>query len=118
LPSTFAHRESFSAKSLMQRRCLLSKDASTAGTTIGRQSVMPLSRDSSLPEWPVRPWLFVREDHLPLLLKALGQIGKGEALRFRPRITTLEMVQPWRYRSWGRVGEEEKPEIVPETMRT
>jgi len=77
-----------------------------------------LSRDSSLPEWPVRPWLFVREDHLPLLLKALGEIGKGEALRFRPRITTLEMVQPWHYRSWDRVGEKEKPEIIPETMRT
>ena len=41
LLSTFEHGESFSAKSLMQRSCLLSRNASTAGTTIGRQSVMP-----------------------------------------------------------------------------
>jgi hypothetical protein len=76
-----------------------------------------LSRDSFLPDWPVRPWLFVPEDHLPVLLKSLVQIGNPEALRFSPRITTLEMVQPWCYRSWDRVGEKQKPEIIPEMMK-
>ena len=76
-----------------------------------------LSRDSFLPEpWPVRPWLSVPEENLDFLLKALGHIGKGEALKFTPRITTLEMVQPWRYRSWNRVGEKGKPVVVPEAM--
>src|SRR5258708_17759914 len=63
-----------------------------------------LSRDSFLPEaWPVRPWLFVPEEKLEFLLKALAQMVKGEVLKFTPRITTLEMVQPWLYRSWNRV---------------
>jgi hypothetical protein len=76
-----------------------------------------LSRDSFLPEsWPVRPWLFVPEENLDFLLKALGHIGKGEALKFTTRITTLEMVQPWRYASWNRVGEKAKPVVVPEAM--
>jgi hypothetical protein len=56
------------------------------------------------------------EENLDFLLKALGHIGKGEALKFTPRITTLEMVQPWRYASWNRVGEKAKPVVVPEAM--
>jgi hypothetical protein len=30
----------------------------------------------------------------------------------------LEMVQPWRYQSWNRISEAEKPEIIPLAMRT
>jgi hypothetical protein len=75
-----------------------------------------LQRDSFLPEpWPVRPWLFVPEDCVHFVLKGLDQIG--EALRFIPKITTLEMVQPWMYRSWNQVGEKEKPGTIPESMR-
>jgi hypothetical protein len=79
-----------------------------------------LVRDSHvLKEWPVRPWLFIREVDVPFLLKRLGQIGGiDQPSKFVPRITTLEMVQPWQYCSWNRVGEAPKPEIIPETMRS
>jgi hypothetical protein len=77
-----------------------------------------LWRDSQVPvDWEIRPWLFVPETLLPTLLKRIEQIATVEIpLRFKPRITTLEMVQPWRYRSWNRVGEAEKTQI-PEAMR-
>ena len=76
-----------------------------------------LVRDSKLLEdWPVRPWLFVPEDCVPSLLKRLAQIGNGQPLRFTPLITTLEMVQPWKYASWNRQGEKAKPAIIPELM--
>ena len=79
-----------------------------------------LVRDSFLlKDWQVRPWLFVPKDLVPLLLKRFEQIsGTGRPLKFTPLITTLEMVQPWRYRSWNRIGEEPKPAVVPEAMRT
>ena len=71
------------------------------------------------PEWPVRPWIFVPEGLVTILVKRLCQIaGSIEALKFGfPRITTLEMVQPWRYRSWDRVGEEDKPDTIPKKMQ-
>jgi hypothetical protein len=36
-----------------------------------------------------------------------------------PLITPLEMVVPWRYRSWDRNGEkiDEKPESIPPEMK-
>jgi hypothetical protein len=78
-----------------------------------------LGRDSFLPaEWPVRPWLFVPEHLLSRLVARIGQIAGTSPLRFAPRITPLEMVQPWRYRSWHRIGELEKPAIIPEAMRS
>ena len=40
-----------------------------------------------------------------------------QALAFDPPITPLEMIQPWKYSSWNRVGEHPKPEIIPERMR-
>lgn len=77
-----------------------------------------LVRDNSLPElWPVRPWLFVPEKSVPVLVEGLGRIANGQPLSFIPRITTLEMVQPWHYRSWNRTEEREKPFIIPEAMR-
>ena len=77
-----------------------------------------LSRNSYLPKtWPVRPWLFVPEELVLLLLKRLDQIGEQTPLRFVPRITTLEMVQPWRYNSWNRIGEAAKPTTIPSAMQ-
>jgi|ERR1035438_8066238 hypothetical protein len=62
-----------------------------------------VARDSFLPEpWPVRPWLFVPEGRVPLLEQRLGRIANGQPLKFDPKITHLEMVQPWRYPSWNR----------------
>jgi hypothetical protein len=77
-----------------------------------------LARDCSLPvEWPVRPWLFVPEELVALLLDRLAKIDPPGRLSFRPRITPLELVQPWRYPSWRRVGEAMKPSVIPPEMR-
>ncbi|HYP57810.1 MAG TPA: hypothetical protein VEQ35_05945 [Beijerinckia sp.] len=80
---------------------------------------LALKRDSFLPEnWPARPWLFVPESLLPLLFKRLVQIGGAiDRLNYVPRITPLEMVQPWRYRSWNRIGEAAKPDTIPAAMQ-
>ena len=77
-----------------------------------------LLRDSFLPQdWAVRPWLFVPEECVAVLTKGLDQIGKGGPLKFTPRITPLQMVQPWKYRSWNRKGEATKPRSIPESMQ-
>lgn len=78
-----------------------------------------LRRDSFLPaDWHARPWLFVPEHLIPLLIRKLIQMNGADSKReFVPRVTTLEMVQPWRYRSWNRIGESEKPIAIPEAMR-
>lgn len=68
-------------------------------------------------EWPVRPWLFVPESQLLKLVAYLERIGAESALAFCPRITPLDMVQPWRYRSWNRKGEEQKPDWLPMEMQ-
>ena len=58
-----------------------------------------LCRDSNLPEaWPVRPWLFVPEAQVVRLRSNLA----GMKALPNPRITALEEVVPWRYRSWDR----------------
>lgn len=80
---------------------------------------LALARDSHIsPTWPVRPWLFVPEAFVPLLLKRLHEIkGDEQQLKFQPRISTLEMTQPWQYQSWNRIGEGSKPPSIPEAMR-
>jgi hypothetical protein len=78
-----------------------------------------LARDSSIAEivaWPVRPWLFVQGALVPTLLKGLDTLGNSETRKFTPRITPLEMVQPWNYQSWNRTGEGPKL-AIPEEMR-
>lgn len=61
-----------------------------------------LVRDSFIPEsWPVRPWLFVPENLVPLLEQRLEQIANGHP-QFLPKITPLEKVVPWLYQSWNR----------------
>jgi hypothetical protein len=78
-----------------------------------------LVRDSFLDKtWPIRPWLFVPEERVKLLLERFEELRSGAALKFRPLITTLEMIQPWRFQSWNRVGEQTKPLSIPEPMRT
>jgi hypothetical protein len=59
----------------------------------------------------------VRDGHfIALLLKRLVKIQNGQPLKFAPRITPLEMVQPWHYPGFNRIGEAAKPEIIPEAM--
>jgi hypothetical protein len=81
-----------------------------------------VKRDSLLmgdqPAWKVRPWLFVQKDSIADLLKSLKSISAEEPLAFLPKITTLEMVQPWKYDTWNRAGEKEKPTEIPESMHT
>ena len=80
-----------------------------------------LGRDSSMGKiglgWPVRPWLFVPEERVKLLLRRFDQIAEGKPLRFAPRITPLEMVQPWQYCSWNRDGEKQKTSAIPDGMQ-
>jgi hypothetical protein len=78
-----------------------------------------LIRDACLPVgWPVRPWLFVPQEFIPVLTKKLEPLvsDNGRPLP-TPRITTLEMTQPWLYRSWNRSGEAAKPDSIPIEMR-
>ena len=81
------------------------------------QVIEAVRRDNYVPKtWPVRPWLFVPEEKLPTLLRRYDKAMNG-APAFCPLVTPLEMVQPWRYRSWRREGELEKPAAIPEAMR-
>jgi hypothetical protein len=65
-----------------------------------------IARDCCIPEaWRVQPWLFIPEERhavlakkLPSLLSTDGSDGRMPS----PRITYLESVVPWRYRSWDR----------------
>jgi hypothetical protein len=77
-----------------------------------------LGRECHLPTtWPVRPWLFVPEGRIAMLLAKLKSIPGPGDLSFVPRITPLEMVQPWQYRSWDRVAEAPKPCSIPVEMQ-
>jgi hypothetical protein len=77
-----------------------------------------LHRDCFLAEdWPIRPWLFVPGKLVSPCLKRLKQIANGNPLKFVPRITPLEMVQPWQYRSYNRIGEAKKPDDIPPEMQ-
>ncbi|MGD6669354.1 hypothetical protein VWZ37_22810, partial [Xanthomonas citri pv. citri] len=58
-----------------------------------------LERDSGVPlDWTVRPWLFVPEAQAERLRASSAGFGNFPS----PRITFLEDVVPWRYRSWNR----------------
>lgn len=77
-----------------------------------------LHRDSWLPaEWEIRPWLFVPNCLIEKLVSKLDEMKRQGQLRFVPRITPLEMVQPWLYPSWNRIGEGTKPERIPRVMQ-
>jgi hypothetical protein len=53
-----------------------------------------VDRDSELRgEWQVRPWLFVPDKGLTVLKRGLASIGNAN---FTPRVTTLDMIQPWK----------------------
>ncbi len=80
-----------------------------------------LVRDSKLPEdWTVRPWLFIREDAIPKVIKDLENLKamtQGKVMFPVPKITPLEMTMPWEYTSWDRQGEKPKPPIIPVEMQ-
>lgn len=75
--------------------------------------VNAVRRDGGVPDsWNVRPWLFVPEVGIANL------VSKLPALPITPRITPLEMTQPWNYCGWDRHGEADKPAVIPVEMRT
>lgn len=62
-----------------------------------------LSRDCALStDWPIRPWLFVPEDRREVLTKKLSKLYIGPNGMPEPKVTSLESVTPWMYRSWNR----------------
>jgi len=71
-----------------------------------------LRRDACVADdWQVRPWLFVPEHAIARLIMRLP------ALPVVPKVTPLEMTQPWRFSGWDRQGEAEKPGSIPVEMR-
>jgi hypothetical protein len=70
-------------------------------------------------EWQVRPWLFVPGKYLKRLLEGLESIRHTQELNLVPRITILEMVQPWEYCNYDRQGEKQelKPVSIPQKWR-
>jgi hypothetical protein len=80
---------------------------------------LALARDSHLDKtWAVRPWLFCARGIRAFAVRRFDEVRAGKPLNFSPRITPLEMIQPWQYQSWNRTAEIKKPDIVPEEMRS
>jgi hypothetical protein len=46
--------------------------------------------------WQFRPWIFVPQDHVSYVQSCLKEMLESVA-KFAPMITTLEMVQPWKF---------------------
>lgn len=69
-----------------------------------------LRRDCFLPDWPVQPWIFIPAALVPMLdAKLIKMTGTANGLSMpRPKITALEDVLPWKYRSWDR-----QPHAIP-----
>jgi hypothetical protein len=58
-------------------------------------------------DWPVRPWVFIPEERLPLFERKLSRLFReehGTDGMARPKVTSLESVAPWKYRSWNHVA--------------
>jgi hypothetical protein len=64
-----------------------------------------LRRDCGVPEnWNVCPWVFIPRDREPILRRKVGTlvpVAQGTAMP-TPKVTSLEDVVPWKYRSWDR----------------
>ena len=52
----------------------------------------------------MQPWVFLPSDRVPLFEKKLSLLNSGatDATMPNPRLTHLEEVVPWKYRSWDR----------------
>jgi hypothetical protein len=63
-------------------------------------------RDCGVPEsWHIQPWLFIPEERHAVLRKKLPtikNIGDPNGSMPSPRVTYLESVVPWKYRTWDR----------------
>lgn len=86
-----------------------------------KQVTAALVRDCNVPpNWRVRPWLFIPQGCIESAVATISKIGLGsETARVMPdpRITPLEMVAPWQYTAWRRIGERPEPEVIPAGMQ-
>ena len=69
-----------------------------------------ICRDCAIPAaWPVRPWVFIPEALQPTYTRKLSAlthpVPPAEQMP-APRVTHLESVTPWKYRSWNRREED------------
>jgi hypothetical protein len=70
--------------------------------------VLALQRDAHIGEhWRVRPWLFVPEGSIGWLLDRLPRMPVV------PKITPLEMTQPWLFCGFNQPMENAKPASIP-----
>jgi hypothetical protein len=78
-----------------------------------------LKRDCKIREdWEIRPWLFVPQGSVELLANKLKLMKELDgATSFEVRITSLESVQPWKYRSWNHQDKDTDKRDIPEAMR-
>jgi hypothetical protein len=65
-----------------------------------------IARDCAIPtSWAIQPWVFIPEARQATLDKKLAPIlatvREGKRMP-KPRVTFLEAVTPWKYRSWDR----------------
>lgn len=63
-----------------------------------------LARDCSIPEtWHVQPWVFIPQERESLFERKIGSIAFQDipSEMPRPKVTPLESVTPWKYRSWN-----------------
>jgi hypothetical protein len=51
--------------------------------------------------WPVRPWVFIPEARRGLIEKRFPVEPSDPEAMPSPRITSLEEIAPWKYRSWN-----------------
>lgn len=79
-----------------------------------------LTRDCKIPDgWPVRPWLFMPTKSIEWIVGNFEQMhGADGTPVFKVRITPLEKVQPWLYRSWNHQDSETDKSEVPEGYRS
>jgi hypothetical protein len=92
-----------SLQALMQRLCAWAKNWPALREAIHRDCSIP-------PEWPARPWVFIPEALQPTYKRRLSEIPEladGQGGMPAPRLTYLENVVPWRYRTWDRTCDSE-----------
>lgn len=65
---------------------------------------LALQRDCGVdPKWSVSAWVFLPEDRKAVYERKLGALGLlGSPGMPVPKVTHLEQVVPWKYRTWDR----------------
>jgi len=78
-----------------------------------REALADVKYNNLPQDWDVRPWLFVPQHLQEKLEEGLEKIKETSGqLSFVEKITALEEVQPWKYRNWDRIREEEEPSQI------